>query len=166
MTAIFNEDYKIDYLCVCLCIYYIIYFMVLIGLLAWIAVTTIILILMIFKRWLMQVLAKCRCGCLAPTHTTTPQAAQTTPTATLQAAQTTPAATSQAAQTTPVTTPQATELALVTTPQSVQTTPATPFQTAQTVTPGSTKPLISFEDEGSVSTRTRSKTRAAKRLSL
>lgn len=155
MTAIFNEDYKIEYLCVCLCIYYIIYFMVLIGLLAWVAVTTIILILMIFKRWLMQVLVKFRCGCLAPTHTTTPQAAQTTPIATLQAA-----------QTTPVTTPQATELALVTTPQTVQTTPATPFQTAQTVTPGSTKPLISFEDEGSVSTRTRSKTRAAKRLSL
>lgn len=118
--------------------------MVLIGLLAWIAVTTIILILMIFKRWLMQVLVKCRCGCLAPTHTTTPQTAQTTPTAT----------------------PQATELALVTTPQTVQTTPATPFQTAQTLTPGSTKPLISFEDEGSVSTRTRSKTHAAKRLSL
>lgn len=144
MTAIFNEDYKIEYLCVYLCIYYIIYFMVLIGLIAWIAVTTIILILMIFKRWLMQVLVKCRCGCLTPTHTTTPQAAQTTPTAT----------------------PQATELALVTTPQTVQTTPATPFQTAQTLTPGSTKPLISFEDEGSVSTRTRSKTHAAKRLSL
>lgn len=85
MTAIFNEDYKIEYLCVCLCIYYIIYFMVLIGLLAWIAVTTIILILMIFKRWLMQVLVKCRCGCLAPTPAATPQAAQTTPVTTPQA---------------------------------------------------------------------------------
>lgn len=54
------------------------------------------------KRWLMEVLVKCKCGCLAPTHTTTPQAAQTTPAASSQT----------------------TEVALVTTPQ---TTPATPL---------------------------------------
>lgn len=109
----------------------------------------------------MGVLVKCRCGCLVPRHATTPQTAQATPAATTQ---TTPTVTSQTAQATPSATSQTAQVTPTTTSQ---TTPATSLQAAYTVTPGSTKPLISFDDEeGSVSTRTRSKSGAAKKLSL
>lgn len=110
----------------------------LIGMLAWGVVTTILIILILIKRWL---LAKCKCQC-PQCLTPAPTMNQSTP----------PASQLENIQ-------MHTPPSLATTPSTCTTTPQTP----STVT--STKPLLSLEKEDAVAHNTRSKT-AKRQLTL
>lgn len=106
--------------------------------LAWGVVTTILIILILIKRWL---LAKCKCQC-PQCLTPAPTMNQSTP----------PASQLENIQ-------MHTPPSLATTPSTCTTTPQTP----STVT--STKPLLSLEKEDAVAHNTRSKT-AKRQLTL
>ena len=117
----------------------LIVFKFLIGMLAWAIITTIIIILMLIKQWLLSKLkSKCRCiRCLTPTPEDTPAVA------TPHIPQTVGA-----------------ELMLHT-PPSLATTPSTTTSTPSTVR--SNKPLVT--PEGAIASRTRSK-KMKKKLNL
>lgn len=134
----------------------IFFLQILIGMLAWAVVTTIIIILILLKRWLLAKL-KCQCcSCVPPAPSTSdtpsvPSAPPSTPV-------------SCSTHLNPTFTPQTAGLGInlmTHTPPSLATTPSTISPTPPS-TVRSTKPLIS--PEGGVSSRTRSKT--PRRLSL
>lgn len=138
----------------------LIFFQMLIGMLAWAVVTTIIIILILLKRWLLAKLKSQCCSCVPPAPSTSdtpsvPPAPPSTPVS---------CSTPPVAHLNPTFTPQTAglEIDLMThTPPSLATTPSTISPTPPS-TVRSTKPLIS--PEGTVSSRTRSKT--PRRLSL
>lgn len=118
----------------------------LIGMLAWGVVTTILIILILIKRWL---LAKCKCQC-PQCLTPAPTMNQSTP----------PASQPENIQMhTPPSLATTPSTCTATTPSTCTTTPQTP----STVT--STKPLLSLEKEDAVAHNTRSKT-AKRQLTL
>lgn len=136
-----------------------IFFPILIGMLAWAVATTIILILILIKRWLLAKLAKFQCcsKCVPPAPSTsdTPSVHYAPPS--------TPVSRPPDAHLNPTFTPQTAglDIILTHTPPSLATTPSTITPTPPS-TVRSTKPLISPEEP--VSSRTRSKT--PRKLSL